>query len=116
MMFLSQITDDTPVSERLALGGKTLLLGFAAIFVILFIIYLFIKLQGIAFKLQEISDNTKKPEAVEAAPVKAPTPVAPAPVTAANDTELVAVIAAAISAYTGEPENKFRVVSFKRIK
>ena len=35
---------------------------------------------------------------------------------ASDDLELIAILAAAISAYSGEPTTKFRVVSFKHIK
>ena len=48
------------------------------------------------------------------APVEAPA-IEEAPAQS-DDLELIAILAAAISAYTGEPTSKFRVVSFKHIK
>jgi hypothetical protein len=51
-----------------------------------------------------------------ATPTEAPAPVEEAPAAASDDSELIAVLAAAISAYCGEPVTKFRVVSFKHIK
>lgn len=127
-MMLNQTTtiinENSTLLDKLGLGGQTLLLGMLAVFGILFIIYLAIKALGAV--LHPTPKAEKKAKSVEApapaakpAPKAAPAPTAaPAPVetAAGNDSELVAVIAAAISAYTGEPVTKFRVVSFKHIK
>lgn len=127
-MMLNQTTtiinENSTLLDKLSLGGQTLLLGMLAIFGILFIIYIAIKALGAI--LHPAPKTEKKAKTIEApapsakpAPKAAPAPAAaPASVetAASNDNELVAVIAAAISAYTGEPVTKFRVVSFKHIK
>ena len=95
-------------------GGQITGLGMLAVFAIIAIIYFAIKGMGL------INQPKKEPKAKEEAPKADPAPapaVAPALAPAsANDAELVAVLAAAISAYCGEPVTKFRFVSFKRIK
>ena len=127
-MMLNQTTtiinENSTLLDKLGLGGQTLLLGMLAIFGILFIIYLAIKALGAALhpapKAEKKAKNIEVPApAVKPVNIATTAPAAaPAPVetTAGNDSELVAVIAAAISAYTGEPVTKFRVVSFKHIK
>lgn len=89
-------------------------LGMLIIVAIIFIIFIAIKSLGAP------AERKKKSAKKADAPTEAPAPeVSPAPVAApakADDAELIAVLAAAISAYCGEPVTKFRVVSFKRIK
>lgn len=93
-------------------GAQITGLGMLAVFAIIAIIFFAIKGMGL------IGKPKKAPKAKAEAPKAEPAPAAaPAPAPAANnDAELVAVIAAAVSAYCGEPVTKFRVVSFKRIK
>ena len=93
-------------------GAQITGLGMLAVFAIIAIIFFAIKGMGL------IGKPKKAPKAKVEAPKAEPAPAAaPAPAPAANnDAELVAVIAAAVSAYCGEPVTKFRVVSFKRIK
>ena len=69
-----------------------------------------------AAKGDKKSKKSKKNEVVATEKASEPTANTVSPVSANNDEELVAVIAAAISAYTKEPTTKFRVVSFKHIK
>ncbi len=113
------INENSTLLDKLLLGGQTLLLGMLAIFAILAIIYTAIKVLGFALNparktAKKEAKAEEKASAPAAEPVAAP---APAPAPAANDeSELVAVLAAAISAYSGEPVTKFRVVSFKHIK
>ncbi len=112
------INENSTLLDKLSLGGQTLLLGMLAIFAILTIIYAAIKVLGFAF---DTSRKTAKKEAkakeTASAPAEVPAAAPAAPVAAASDdSELVAVLAAAISAYSGEPVTKFRVVSFKHIK
>lgn len=115
------INENSTLLDKLLLGGQTLLLGMLAIFAILAIIYAAIKVLGFALNparktAKKEAKAEEKASAPVAEPVAAPAP-APAPAPAANDeSELVAVLAAAISAYSGEPVTKFRVVSFKHIK
>lgn len=89
-------------------------LGMLVIIAIIFVIFIAIKLLGTS--ATRTANPAKKAEAVVEKTAPAPAPSAPAVSEAQNDTELVAILAAAISAYCGEPVTKFRVVSFKRIK
>ena len=96
----------------MARAGLNTLIGMGTVFVVLILISLIISCFGLIPKMQE---KFKK---------KATTPekAAPAPVQAAaveeeelsDDTELVAVIAAAIAAYEGTSTDGFRVRSIKR--
>ena len=95
-------------------GGKVTGLGLLAIFAIIFVIFLVIKSLGAASAPSKKAKKAVTPkEVLKAEP--APT-VEEAPAAVSDDLELIAVLAAAISAYTGEPTSKFRVVSFKHIK
>lgn len=113
------INENSTLGDRLGLGFQTLLLGMLTIFAILFIIYIIILVLGkvmTAAKKGKKSKKSKKNEVVATEKASEPTANTVSPVSANNDEELVAVIAAAISAYTKEPATKFRVVSFKHIK
>lgn len=114
------INENSTWGERLGLGFQTLLQGMLTIFTILFIIYIFILILGKAMtaakKDKKSSKKSGKNEVVATEKATEPTANTVSPVSANNDEELVAVIAAAISAYTKEPTTKFRVVSFKHIK
>lgn len=94
--------------------GQISALGMLVIVAIIFVIFIAIKLLGASKSRSAKSD--KKNETVVEKNITVPTPSAPSIPEAQNDTELVAILAAAISAYCGEPVTKFRVVSFKRIK
>ncbi len=113
------INENSTLGDRLGLGFQTLLQGMLTIFAILFIIYIFILILGKAMtaaKGDKKSKKSKKNEVVATEKASESTANTVSPVSANNDEELVAVIAAAISAYTKEPATKFRVVSFKHIK
>lgn len=113
------INENSTWGDRLGLGFQTLLQGMLTIFAILFIIYIFILILGKAMtaaKGDKKSKKSKKNEVVATEKASESTANTVSPVSANNDEELVAVIAAAISAYTKEPTTKFRVVSFKHIK
>ncbi len=115
------------IGERLADGGKMILLGMACVFAVIFAIWLMLTIfRFFVFDLPKMksakAEEVKKE--VKPAPVKAPTtadiPNIP-PVTVEDDTVTVAVITAAISAYleANSEDGKalpFRVVSFKRRK
>lgn len=112
------INENSTLGDRLGLGFQTLLQGMLTIFTILFIIYIFIFILG---KVMTASKNGKKSKksgknTAVAAEKEPETTNTVSPISENNDEELVAVIAAAISAYTKEPTTKFRVVSFKHIK
>ena len=92
--------------DKLTFGGMMILIGMAAVFSVLFIIYLSL----VAFKFAFSGKGSKKSSSTEAAPV------AVQPEAEANDDVIVAVIAAAIA--TAEEENpgkQFKVVSFRRV-
>lgn len=113
------INENSTLGDRLGLGFQTLLLGMLTIFAILFIIYIIILVLGkvmTAAKKGKKSKKSKKNEVVATEKASEPTANTVSPASANNDEELIAVIAAAISAYTKEPATKFRVVSFKHIK
>ena len=87
-------------------------LGMGTVFVILILISLIISCFSFIPKLQEKFSKKAAP-----APAATPAPAAPAVVEEeelADDTELVAVIAAAIAAYEGTSTDGFQVRSIKR--
>ena len=92
--------------DKLTFGGMMVLIGMAAVFAVLFIIYLSLVIFKFAFSARD-----KK------ATVKADMPaVAIAPVNEANDDVIIAVIAAAIATAEAEnPGKQFKVVSFRRV-
>lgn len=94
--------------ETLGFGGQMLLLGMVAVFTVLGIIWALLTVFKIVF--------TNSAAKEKSAPVKQEPAVVQAPVYAPQDSEIVAVIAAAIAMAESESgENvKFRVVSFRR--
>lgn len=100
---------DETFGELMGKAGLNTLIGMGTVFIVLILISLIISCFSVIPKLQD--KFTKKPE-----PVVAPQPAAPAPVEEelADDTELVAVIAAAIAAYEGTSADGFTVRSIKR--
>ena len=113
----AQITSESSIFDRLKLGGSTLLLGMAMVFMVLGIIFIALQIMRAAFtkntakakKAEKVVQNVAT-KSEEPAPVEAP---AAAP---EDDCALVAAIVAAISAYTGKAPEGFRVVSFKKRK
>ena len=108
MNFLLEVTDYTTrvpgLGNRLGFGGFMLLLGMAVVFSVLIIIWGALSL----FKLY-FTKSEAKPEAAPAAPVVVEAPKA------SDDSERVAVIAAAIAAAEADSDGtKFKVVSFRR--
>lgn len=103
--------DDTK-GELMARAGLNTLLGMGTVFVVLVLISFIISAFGLISKMQD--NSSKKTEPV-AAPAPAPAPVAQVvEEELSDDTELVAVIAAAIAAYEGTSTEGFRVRSIKR--
>lgn len=97
------------LGEVLGFGGQMLLIGMATVFSVLCIIWLCLILFKLAF--HDLPDKRKaaknKAETVEA--------IDASPVATTDDSEIVAVIAAAIAMAESESsDTKFRVVSFKR--
>lgn len=109
MNFLLEVTDYTkPVEgflDRLSFGGFILLLGMAVVFSVLIIIWGALSI----FKLYFTKSETKPKEVIAA-------PLAPVVVeSVSDDSEIVAVIAAAIAAAESDSNGtKFKVVSFRR--
>ena len=113
-----QITADSTILDRLALGGSTLLLGMVLVFAILGIIFIALQIMRTIFtkksaKAKKASKSQGSAQKTAPAVVQAEEPaVAPA----ADDAAIVAAIIAAISAHTGKAPEGFRVVSFKKRK
>ncbi len=108
MNSLLEVTDFTkPVEnfiDRLTFGGSMVLIGMGVVFSVLIIIWASLALFKVFF-----ANNGEKTikEAIEPAPV--PVQVK------ADDSEIIAVIAAAIAAAESESNGiKFKVVSFRR--
>jgi Na+-transporting methylmalonyl-CoA/oxaloacetate decarboxylase gamma subunit len=109
------------VGEKLALGGRMLLMGIGIVFAVLLLIWGALELfhylcatlpeQLKAKKAAAKAAESEAPKSEAAAPVAPVAPVA-API---GDTELVAVITAAIAASENAPVGSFRVVSFRRV-
>ena len=91
--------------DKLLYGGQTLLIGMATVFSVLILLWLALTVFKLVFTKRNTSEKTETTPAPIAAPV----------VTANDDEEIVAVIAAAIAMAESESSGvKFRVVSFKR--
>ena len=88
-------------------GISVTILGVGVVFLILIILCLVLKVFEIAFGSQK--------KAPAPAPVQAPKAAAPAPAPAQDDTELVAVISAAIAASLGTSTSSFRIKSLRRL-
>lgn len=107
MNFLLEVTDySKPVEnfvDRLTFGSTMLGIGIGIVFSVLIIIWASLVLFKIYFSKAEQKPKIEEPIAE------------PAVTTVTDDTEIVAVIAAAIAAAESEYSGiKFRVVSFKR--
>ena len=99
-------------ADKLELILTTAVGGFLLVFLVLAIIWLLLELIGKFF-----SKGTQKASIVKEEEFPLPTTheaPAPAVVPASSDEEIVAAIVAAISAYTGKPQSRFRVVSFRK--
>ncbi len=95
-------------------GGAVLLRGLLTVFAVLCIIWFCLFLVR---KIIELMSGQAQAQAQKKAPEPAPAPQVVAPVpTVSADSELIAVIAAAISAAEAESgHGGFRVVSFRRV-
>lgn len=117
MMNMLSLLADISYGEKIINGLIVVVVGLAGVFAVLAIIWGVLALFKVFF--YDIPEK-KKAAKIKAAP--APTPVAEAPVEAApeaDDTQLIAVITAAIAAYTAENGSgalPFRVVSYKRVR
>lgn len=107
--------------DRMLFGGQLLLLGMATVFSVLILLWVIIALLHLLVgtlpeKLKAARQNRAQPTPAveEKEAFEAEISAADAESAAADDGELVAAMAAAIAAYTGQPQSSFRVVSFKR--
>ena len=109
----SEVAGQGPWAERLETILTTTLGGFLLVFVVLALIWLIFEALGKVFSKGTAKASVLKEE--EELPLvktcKTPAPAAPA---VSSDEEIVAAIVAAISAYTGKPQSRFRVVSFRK--
>ncbi len=101
--------------EILKKAGLNTLLGMGTVFVVLIFISFIISLFE---KIPALEEKFRKKEAAPAAPASAPVPAAveQAPAAQADDSELIAVIAAAIAAAEGTTTDGFVVRSIRRRK
>ena len=112
-----------PLGERLADGLQVFVIGIVAVFAVLATLWGVLALFKIFFydiPEKKKAENAKKALANTPAPAPVAIPEASSPAPAAeDDSQLIAVITAAIAAYTADSENgalPFRVVSYKRLK
>lgn len=103
---------DETMGELMVRAALNTLLGMGTVFVVLVLISLIISVFSFIPKIQEKLTKKETPtQAPAAAPIAAP---AVQEEELADDTELVAVIAAAIAAYEGTSADGFRVRSIRR--
>ena len=94
--------------ETLGFGSKMFLIGILTVFAVLGILFVFLTVFKTFFDKSE--NRPKKESKTETVVLETK-----APTTNSNDSEIVAVIAAAIAAAESESSGlKFRVVSFRR--
>ena len=96
------------MGQKMAASGVTLLMGMGITFLILILLWIFISIMG---KCMGTTGGKKK----EAAPAAAAPAAAPAAEPAKSDDSLVAVIAAAVAAYTGANANNLVVKKITRL-
>ena len=108
---------DQTMGSLMLKAALNTVLGMGTVFVVLILISLIISLFSFIPKIQENFAKKKAPTPTPVPATPAPVavaPAAPASEELADDTELVAVIAAAIAAYEGTSADGFRVRSIRR--
>lgn len=101
--------------ERWALAGEMIIVGMGMVFAVLIVLWVVLTVFKLIFAKPEPKEKAEP--TAKAAPVAAPEPVAVKEQT--DDTELIAILTAAIVAYEAGNGNEvapggFRVVSFRR--
>lgn len=123
MKMISIALTSLTMAERFSLSGEMLLRGMGTVFMVLIILFVILKIFGAVFggATKEKPQSAPAPKAAKAEAPDAPAAAAPAPAQtvapAQDDSQLIAVITAAIAAYqseAGKPNLPFRVVSFTR--
>ena len=106
------ITSESPLSDRAAVGIQVVGIGMGVVFGVLILLIAILYL----FKFFA-TKNSNAPEAKNpvAPVVAAPAPVQTAAVPASEEEKVVAIATAAIAAYRGESECSFNVISIKKI-
>ncbi len=99
------------LSDALLFGGSILLIGLAAVFIVLCILWIFLAIFKLSIHNVSRKRATKRSTTVSIEAAEEMTKeVHP------SDTEIIAVIAAAIAMAESEhSDHKFRVVSFRRV-
>ena len=95
-----------PIGEAVLYGLQMLLIGMMIIFAVLALLWLSLEISGRIFR--------KLANAAHDPAEKKPEPVVITEAPATDDTELIAVLTAAIAAMESAPAARFRVVSFRR--
>lgn len=112
--FDPKIANDMSLSEKLENILTTAVGGYLLVFVILALIWILLEIFGRMIS----GKKPKKEKASISEPVPGPVAEAveqtPSYYEEEDDTEIVAAITAAISAYDGKPIGSFRVVSFRK--
>lgn len=103
-----------PLSERLLEGGKVFLIGMVTVFAVLALLWLVMALFRVLFYKKNTDEDATNVIKVEDVPSLENIPLATS--VSSDDTQLIAVITAAIAAYNASAGNAlpFRVVSYRR--
>lgn len=103
-----------PLNERLLEGGKVFLIGMVTVFAVLALLWLVMALFRVLFHKKNTDEDTANVIKVDDVPSLENIPLATS--VSSDDTQLIAVITAAIAAYNASAGNAlpFRVVSYRR--
>ncbi len=97
-------------TELLMSGAVVCVIGLATVFAVLAILWGVLELMRVIFTAKKPAPKAPEKKAPQTpAPAPAPAPVA------ADDSELVAVLAAAVAAYLGQPTSSFRIRNYRRV-
>lgn len=114
MMIGENITKDSPISERAAVGLQVVGIGMGVVFGVLVLLIGILQLFKI-FAVKKPVDNKDSTPASVSSTTVAPAPVSAPSAPASEEEQLVAIATAAIAAYRGESECSFNVISIKKI-
>ena len=120
MMNMLSLLADITYGEKILNGLTVVVVGLGGVFAVLAIIWGVLALFKVFF--YDMPEKKKAAKIKNAAPAPAPVAAEEAPAETApvaDDTQLIAVITAAIAAYTaqsGKAALPFRIVSYKRVR
>ena len=109
----SEVAGSGTWAEKLETILTTAVGGFLLVFLVLAIIWLLLELLG-RFFAKGVTGPAKMVEELTPSPRPEPVVTAAPSAPASSEEEIVAAIVAAISAHTGKPVGRFRVVSFRK--